>query len=95
MKIPKEIKDKEGMGNTKGRKCSITGCENISVRSLSEDEYENYVLRANLKYVENRLRKIYVCNKHFKMVKKKKDKNDIHHKKGFLENNSQYRRNRF
>lgn len=95
MKIPKEIKDNRGIGNIRGKICSIEGCDRNSVRSFNEKEYENYVLKAGLKFKKNRLKRIFLCSYHFKIAKKKKNKKDSHNRKGFLENHSNYRRNNF
>jgi len=84
MKIPKEIRDKEGVGTTRGKMCSIIGCENGAIRNLPEKEYENYVLKAGLKYIKNRIKMIYLCNNHLKLVKKEKRNDKKPKKKGFL-----------
>ena len=54
----------------KGVKCSITGCDKISVRSLSRDKVSSAGLKVD------GTRRSYLCREHYKLYKKasKKDK---------------------
>ncbi len=88
MKLPKEIQEKQYLKTAGGMKrtCSVKGCNNEAVRSLSEETWEGYLRLADLDYVENRNKKIFLCKKHYneaKKVKKEEDKYNL--KKGFLQ----------
>lgn len=54
----------------KGAKCTVTGCSNDAIRSLSSDR----VMEAGLKVGESR--RAYLCREHYKEFKKatKKDR---------------------
>ena len=41
MKLPKELREKRDLQGTgkKAKKCSVKGCSNDAIRSLSEDKY--------------------------------------------------------
>lgn len=88
MKLPKELREKSDLNTAMGkdRKCSIKGCSEIAIRSLSENKWKDYVEKANLKYVENRQHKIYLCKNHYKDANKfRKSQEKMYRKKGFLE----------
>ena len=88
MKLPKEIKDKKDLTRSaKSRKCSIKGCDEIAIRSLSENSWKKYIKKAGLKYNENSQHKIYLCKRHYNQSNKyRKAQEKIFQKKGFLDN---------
>ena len=88
MKLPKELRDKRDLGGTaKNRKCSIKGCSEIAIRSLSENSWKKYIEKAGLRYNENSRHKVYICNKHYNQSNKfKKSQEKLFQKKGFLDN---------
>lgn len=89
MKLPKELKEKRNLSGatSKGKKCSVKGCSELAVRSLSENKWKSYVEKADLRYNENKQNKIYLCKNHYKDANKlRKSQEKIYQKKGFLEN---------
>ncbi len=91
MKLPKELREKGDLGTTtnKGKRCSINGCGDIAIRSLSEKSWKFYVEKANLKYYENKQHKIYLCKIHYKEANKyRKSQEKLFQKKGFLEDST-------
>ncbi|MHA1793701.1 MAG: hypothetical protein ACTSVI_13745 [Promethearchaeota archaeon] len=58
------------------RTCNIKDCNKPAVRSLSRQEYETYMKDAGLELKSRKERKIYPCAEHYKMIKKKKKKDD-------------------
>jgi hypothetical protein len=86
VKLPKEIKDKKELTRMeKNRKCSIKGCEEIAIRSLSENSWKNFVEKAGLTFTRNSYHKIYLCKSHYKQINKyRKSQEKIFRKKGFL-----------
>jgi hypothetical protein len=88
VKLPKEIKDKSDLGrSSKRRKCSIKGCDEIAIRSLSENSWKIYVEKAGLKFISNSFHKIYLCKSHYNQSNKyRKSQEKIFQKKGFLDN---------
>ena len=88
MKLPKELRDKEELGgSTKNRVCSIKGCNEIAIRSLSESSWKVYIEKAGLVYNKNALHKIYLCKTHYNQSNKyRKSQEKIFQKKGFLDN---------
>jgi hypothetical protein len=88
MKLPKELRENKDLGNTttKQRTCSIRNCNEIAIRSLSENKWKSYVEKADLKYVENKQHKIYLCKTHYKESNKyRKSQEKLYQKKGFLD----------
>ena len=87
MKLPKELREKKDLhGPTKIKNCSIRGCNEIAIRSISENKWGSYVETSRLKYEENKLRKIYLCKTHYKSVNKtRKTHEKSFRNKGFLE----------
>lgn len=88
MKLPKELKEKRDLSGTisKGKKCSVKGCSEVAVRSLSENKWKSYVEKAALRYNENKQNKIYLCKNHYKEANKfRKSQEKVYQKKGFLE----------
>jgi len=88
LKLPKELREKRDLSTVAGkdRKCSVKGCSENAIRSLSENKWKDYVEKANLKYVENRQHKIYLCKNHYKDANKfRKSQEKMYQKKGFLE----------
>jgi hypothetical protein len=89
MKLPKDLREKRDLSSTtsKGKLCSIKGCGEIAIRSLSESKWKSYVEKASLSYIENKQHKIYLCKHHYKDVNKfRKSQEKQIQKKGFLEN---------
>jgi hypothetical protein len=89
MKLPKELREKKDLGSatTKERSCSITKCNEIAIRSLSENKWKSFVEKADLKYIENKQHKIYLCKNHYKESNKyRKTQEKLYQKKGFLDN---------
>lgn len=88
MKLPKQIKDKEDLTRmAKSRKCSIQSCEEIAIRSLSENSWKSFVEKAGLKFNRNSFHKIYLCKSHYNQSNKyRKSQEKIFQKKGFLDN---------
>lgn len=91
MKLPKELREKRDLSGTanKARKCSVKGCGESAIRSLSENKWSKVCKKARLKFNENRLRKIFLCKKHYKEANRirKSDEKSIQ-KKGFLEDST-------
>ena len=88
MKLPKDLREKGELSSTasKGKHCSIKGCGQLAIRSLSENSWKSFVEKANLDYIENKQRKIYLCKGHYKDVNKyRKSQEKQFQKKGFLE----------
>jgi len=91
MKLPKDLREKGELSSitTKGKKCSVIGCGETAIRSLSENKWKNYMEKANLKFVENKQHKIYLCKTHYKDSNKfRKSQEKLFQKKGFLENST-------
>jgi hypothetical protein len=66
--------------------CSIIDCKEPAIRSLSENKWKSYVETANLKYRENKQKKIYLCKMHYKDANKyRKSQEKEYQKKGFLD----------
>lgn len=89
VKLPKELREKGDLSATaiKAKNCSIKGCKEIAIRSLSEKKWKLYVEKARLKYIENKLHKIYLCKLHYRDANKyRKSQEKKYQKKGFLEN---------
>jgi hypothetical protein len=88
LKLPKELREKGDLRATssKGKRCSVKGCGEVSIRSLSEKKWKPYVEKADLKYYENKQHKIYLCKIHYKDANKyRKSQEKLYQKKGFLE----------
>jgi len=91
MKLPKELREKKDLGSatTKERSCSINNCNEIAIRSLSENKWKSFVEKADLKYIENKQHKIYLCKNHYKESNKyRKTQEKLYQKKGFLDDSA-------
>ena len=91
LKLPKELREKGDLSATasKGKNCSVKDCGEIAIRSLSENKWKTYVEKANLKIIENRQHKIFLCKEHYKDANKyRKSQEKVYQKKGFLENSA-------
>ena len=91
MKLPKELREKKDLGSatTKQRSCSIKNCSEIAIRSLSENKWKAYVEKADLKFIENKQHKIYLCKNHYKESNKyRKAQDKLYQKKGFLDDST-------
>lgn len=88
MKLPKELRYKRELGGkAKNRNCTINGCSENAIRSLSESSWKNYIEKAGLRYKENSQHKIYLCKQHYNQVNKfRKSQDKVFQKKGFLNN---------
>ncbi|MCK4686786.1 MAG: hypothetical protein KAT66_01540 [Candidatus Lokiarchaeota archaeon] len=88
MKLPKELRDKNDLTRVgKVKTCSVKGCSENAIRSLSENTWKKYLEKAHLKFEENRYHKIYLCKAHYNQSNKfRKSQEKIYQKKGFLEN---------
>ncbi|MCS7096926.1 MAG: hypothetical protein NZ926_00340 [Candidatus Methanomethylicia archaeon] len=60
----------------KGVNCSITGCSSHAIRSLSYFEISKAILDAGLNVDSKVSRRVYLCENHYKIIKKflKKEK---------------------
>jgi hypothetical protein len=87
MKLPKEIREKQSLASKgQNKNCSVINCRNEAIRSLSENKWKKYTETVGVQYKENRLKKIYLCKKHYKLLKKERQRDkDLFQKKGFLE----------
>lgn len=90
MKLPKELKDKNDLGGSaKKRECSIIGCGEEAIRSLSENAWKKFVEKSGLKYSMNSRHKIFLCKAHYNQSNKyRKSQEKIFQKKGFLDNST-------
>ncbi|MFX1274822.1 MAG: hypothetical protein ACFFBP_12430 [Promethearchaeota archaeon] len=98
MKLPKEIREKKEITGTVGKekKCIVIECDETAIRSLSENKWKNYVEKAKLKIEENKQHKIFLCKTHYKEVNKlRKSEEKLYQKKGFLDNSSATRRDKY
>jgi hypothetical protein len=94
MKLPKELRDKRDLGGAvKNRKCSVKACNEIAIRSLSENTWKKYIEHAGLKFQENSVHKIYLCKLHYNQSNKfRKSQEKSFQKKGFLNNSASTRK---
>ncbi|MHA2009372.1 MAG: hypothetical protein ACXABO_20110 [Promethearchaeota archaeon] len=90
MKLPKELRDRKDLvRSTKSRECSVIGCEDVAIRSLSENTWKKYIEKTGLKYKENSARRIYFCKVHYNQANKfRKTQEKAFQKKGFLDNST-------
>ncbi len=98
MKLPKELREKSDLSGTasKAKKCSVIECGESAIRSLSENKWSKVCEKANLKLNENRLRKIFLCKKHYKEANKmRKSDEKLIQKKGFLEDSTSTKRGKW
>lgn len=60
----------------KGQPCSVSGCNEAAVRSIATSEALKALSRLNLAVKDRNARRVYLCEKHYKMFKKaiKKEK---------------------
>ena len=97
MKLPKELKEKGNLtGKTK--KCSVSGCGEVAMRSLSENKWGKVCEKAGLKIAEKKvkLRKIFLCKKHYKAANKiRKEDEKLLQKKGFLQDSVAMKKGRW
>ncbi|MHA1835333.1 MAG: hypothetical protein ACTSYQ_00125 [Candidatus Odinarchaeia archaeon] len=66
----------------KGVQCSVKNCDKPAVRSLNSSLAE----KAKLDVEVSRLNRVYICDEHYKIIKKlsKKDRKMEKWKKGFI-----------
>jgi hypothetical protein len=69
-------KDEAGDAEAKGKTCNIKGCNAPAVRSLSKEAFDEYLHDAGLELKSDKERKITPCDEHYKLMKKKKKKDD-------------------
>ncbi|MHA1274938.1 MAG: hypothetical protein ACTSVV_04430 [Promethearchaeota archaeon] len=88
MKLPKELREKSELigAGSKQRKCSVNGCNEIAIRSLSENKWKKFTDKTGLKIKENKQHRIFLCKAHYKQVNKvRKHEEKLYMKKGFLD----------
>jgi len=98
MKLPKELREKSDLSGaaSKGKICSVKECGESAIRSLSENKWSKVCEKARLKLNENRLRKIFLCKKHYKEANKmRKSDEKLIQKKGFLEDSTSTKRGKW
>ncbi len=64
----------EAVAKKSGRLCSIEGCPNEAVRSLSKEKFDSILKLLNLKLKDDKIPRLYICQEHYKLVKKKDKK---------------------
>jgi hypothetical protein len=59
-----------------GTVCSVQGCDEKATRSVSAEKAREGLQAAGAGFEDNRARRLYLCQKHYKVYKKqtKKDK---------------------
>ena len=97
MKLPKELRDKRDIGGTvKKRKCSVKGCSENVIRSLSENAWKKYIEKSGLKLKDSPTRRLYLCKAHYNQSNKvRKSQEKIFQKKGFLDNKSSTKKGKY
>jgi hypothetical protein len=98
LKLPKELREKKELTGSsgKGKKCSVKDCNKKAIRSLNENKWAIYLEKADLKYDENKNRKIYLCKEHYKDTNKlRKSEEKLYQKKGFLDNSTATRKGKW
>jgi hypothetical protein len=90
MKLPKELRDKRDIGGTaKSKKCSVDGCSENAIRSLSKNAWKKYIEKAGLKLKDSATRRLYLCKPHYSQSNKvKKSQEKSFQKKGFLDDST-------
>ena len=60
MKLPKELRENKDLGSKdrKGKICSVKECNEVAIRSLSENKWNKFIEKAKLKINENKRHKI-------------------------------------
>ena len=60
----------------KGISCSVAGCDEKAVRSISASDALEALSKLDLKLDDASVRRVYLCEKHYKLFKKavKKDR---------------------
>jgi hypothetical protein len=59
------------MGKVKqGTTCSVEGCDNNAIRSFSKDKVIQALQKAGVNLTESRNRRAYLCQEHYKLLKK-------------------------
>jgi len=64
----------EGTSKKSDRVCSIEGCENEAARSLSKEKFESILKLLNLALKDDKSPRLFICQEHYKLVKKKNKK---------------------
>jgi hypothetical protein len=97
LKLPKELRDKQDLGGKfKKRQCSVKGCSENAIRSLSENTWKKYVEKAGLKLKNSSPHKIYLCKQHYNQSNKfRKSQEKIFQKKGFLDNSASLKKGKW
>ncbi len=89
MKLPKELRKNKDIGgkDSKGKICSVKECNEVAIRSLSENKWNKYIEKAKLKIDENKRHNIYLCKVHYKEANKirKSEEKLYGQQKGFLQ----------
>ena len=59
------------MGKVKqGTVCSVKGCDEKATRSFAADKTREALQSAGAAFEDERARRLYLCQKHYKMLKK-------------------------
>jgi hypothetical protein len=97
MKLPKELRDKKDLVRAaKTRKCSVMGCEEVAIRSLSENTWKKFVEKGGLKLKESSNRRIFLCKTHYNQANKfRKSQEKAFQKKGFLDNSASIKKGKW
>jgi hypothetical protein len=56
------------------RVCSIEGCQKEAARSLSKEKFESILKLLNLALKDDKSPRLFICQEHYKLVKKKNKK---------------------
>ncbi len=94
MKLPKELRQgKKGTAEGKiNKNCSVVGCEELAIRSLSKQKWEPYAEKAKLKLVKSRNRNIFLCKEHYKVANKIRKSDEKVLKKNIFTEGNQFRK---
>jgi hypothetical protein len=57
-----------------GTICSVNGCDEKATRSFTADKAREALQPAGVAFEDERARRVYLCQKHHKMLKKQKKK---------------------
>jgi hypothetical protein len=99
MKLPKELRENREIRSkdNKGKICSVKECNEVALRSLSENKWNKYMEKAKLKINENKRHKIYLCKVHYKQINKirKSEEKLYGQQKGFLQDSKGSKKGRW
>ena len=99
MKLPKELRENKDLGSkeSKGKICSVKECNEVAIRSLSENKWNKFIEKAKLKINENKRHKIYLCKLHYREANKirKSEEKLYGQQKGFLQDSKAGKKGRW